>query len=121
MGSPDYKYTSERERQLYDDLAKLLRDAKFHSQERPMAGSEFDDCMREERAFVALTVTKAIRDTCDAARESKSTLDEVLAAFENLASTVERHQLGEAVTKAPYVHDDAPHGTYWATGEEEDR
>jgi hypothetical protein len=44
----------------------------------------------DERAFIVQTMTKAIRDTCEAAQREPCTKDEALAAFANMADTLDR-------------------------------
>ena len=44
----------------------------------------------DERAFLVQTVTQAIRDTCDVARREPCTKAEAIAAFANMADTLER-------------------------------
>lgn len=61
---------------------------------------ERDDWERKMRAFVVLTVTKAIRDTCEIARGEWCTKDETIAAFANLADMVERAVLDEVAKGA---------------------
>jgi hypothetical protein len=85
-----------------------------------------DEFERKMRAFVVLTVTQAIRETCEIARAESVTKEEAIAAFLGIADTVERVTL-ETVDASPLpvriddgrAHDDTPHGPLWDTGDDE--